>query len=101
MGKKNSLKRTISLVSYSSIDENHELCGEDENKDDSHDEPEHGPAEQDTESIMQLLIRLPRAMGSKRKREVPQMAVYQVGDLFYKTNSHCPLVESVLVQLSY
>jgi hypothetical protein len=83
MGKKNSLKRTISLVSYSSIDENNELSDDDHGKEEeSHDEVQHGPAVQDTESLMQLLIRLPRAMGSKRKREVPQSTSHQVGEIF-------------------
>ena len=52
----NSLKRTISLVSYSSIDE--------------------------TDSLLQRLVRLPRAMGSKRKRTgPPPSGLNQVGEM--------------------
>ena len=65
MGR-DSLKRTISLVSYSSIDEDDESLMMDSRTGEAA-----WRAEEPAEGLLQLLVRLPRAMGAKRKRAGP------------------------------
>ena len=77
-----SLKRTISLVSYSSIDEADERRIEAAAVEDRRPEEEPGGPPDDTDSLLQRLVRLPRAMGSKRKRTgPPPSGLNQVGEM--------------------